>query len=58
MTTKDALLLEFRNTKVRAEMMLELIEIEDTMTAGLLESAKEQIHTATEAYIRMAQIQM
>ena len=28
------------------------------MTAGLLESAKEQIHTATEAYIRMSQIQM
>ena len=57
MAPKDTMLTEFKNAKVRAETLLELKEIDATMTPGLLQSAKEQISKATEAYISMAQLQ-
>ena len=57
MTTKDAMITEFRLAKVKAETLLELIETSTTMSPGLVQSAKEQISTASEAYVSMAQLQ-
>jgi hypothetical protein len=56
MTTKEAMFTEFRLAKVKAETLLELIETSATMSPGLVQSAKEQISAATEAYVSMAQL--
>ena len=56
MTTKEAMFTEFRLAKVKAETLLELIETSPTMSPGLVQSAKEQIFAATEAYVSMAQL--
>ena len=56
MATKEAMITGFKLAKVKAETLLELIETSPTMHPGLLQSAKEQISAATEAYVSMAQL--